>query len=226
MLNHYIKPNKEFNINADLFINPLLPEVIYTMGLLWADGNIHIDKNVREVELTSTYPDGDEFYKIMSSYGKWNYYKYNKQHKNYKHLKPRIIIKTNNRPLTTFFSLYDYKSKSVNSADKILNIIPTHLHYYWFRGLFDGDGGIYIKDKRVQITISGPYEQSWNYLTSMLTNVGVTFHLYRRISNKNHKCSYIQINGAKNSSKFLSYIYKNAETDKIYLTRKYKNGNN
>lgn len=215
------KSNDKYNVNADLFINPVNPKVIYTLGLLWADGNLNIQKNyMRSVCLKSTYPDGDEFYNIMSSYGKWNYYKYDKQNKRYKHLKPSIQIQTNNRPLVEFLTSVGYQSKSIDSADKILNIIPYYLQHYWFRGLFDGDGSLYIKNRTIQVVLCGPINQKWEYFTELLIKLGVSYAEKKIQSNKGNS-SIIRFTGANNCKRFLDYIYKDAHKDKIYLSRKY-----
>lgn len=223
MLKSCEKSNDQYNVNSDLFMNPTTPSVVYTLGLLWADGHIHIDKNIREIELSSTYPDGDEFYRIMSLCGKWNYYKYELKHKKYKKLKPRIVIKTNNRPLSDFLYSYGYGSKSEISADKILSIIPNDLKHYWFRGLVDGDGCIYVNKNRIQVSISGPYDQSWDYMKNLFSELSVTFELCSiKSKTKNHKSSRIRVSGRKNASKFLEYIYKDVRVDGIGLTRKFE----
>ena len=216
------KSNENYNVNADMFITPRIPSVIYTMGLLWADGTINTYKNShRAVCLKSTFPDGDEFYKIMSSFGKWNYYKYDVQNIKYKHLKPSIQIQTNNRPMVEFLESVGYRTKSVGSADSVLEIIPLELRHYWFRGLFDGDGCLYVKDRMVQVTLSGPINQSWKYLTDLLSNLGVSYSV-KQIITVRGSSSVVRFTGALNCKRFLDYIYKNATQDKIYLSRKYE----
>jgi hypothetical protein len=211
----YKKENNKYNVNADLFITPSNPSVIYTMGLLWADGTINIQKNyLREICLKSTFPDGDEFYSIMSSFGKWNYYKYNTK------TKPSIQIKTNNRPLVDFLLSVDYKSKTEFPADKILKIIPEKLQHYWFRGLFDGDGSLYIKNRTIQVVLSGPLQQDWSYLTILLDKLKVSYAI-KKIQSYKGTHSFVRFTGAINCKKFLNYIYNNAKEDKIYLSRKY-----
>jgi hypothetical protein len=219
-LNIYKKENKKFNVDANLFINPQLPEVIYSLGLLWADGHLNIQKNsLRSVCLKSTSPDGEEIYKIMSSYGKWNFYKYQSKNVRYKNLKPSITINTNNRPLVEFLEKMDYNSKH-KSADKILDIIPESLQYYWYRGVFDGDGCLYINKSTIQVVFSGPYDQDWNYLKKLLNKLKVTFKETKIITKKGHKSSNIRLTGRNNCKLFLLYIYQNVEGS-IYLTRKY-----
>lgn len=216
------KNNKDYNVDADLFINPTNPSVIYTLGLLWADGNLNKYKNsMRSICLKSTYPDGDEFYKIMSSFGKWNYYKYNLKNKHYKNLKPSIQIVTNNRPLFEYLELMGYSSKSITSADKILNTIPLNLKHYWFRGLFDGDGCLYVKGRTIQVIISGPLNQDWTYLSSLLDNLNVTYSI-KKINKKKTHSSFIRFTGANNCKIFLDYIYTGANDDCIFLSRKFQ----
>jgi len=209
------KPNNKFNVNADLFMIPTDPRVIYTLGLLWADGTLNVSGvAIREVGLKSTNPDAREFYKIMSSYGKWNRYEYKTK------WKPSVQIKTNNKPLVNFLLDMGYGSKSLVSADRILEKIPSYLHHYWFRGLLDGDGCIYVRKHIVQVAFSAPYEQDWFYLKTQLDQLGVTYGISQTITPRGHKSSMLRLTGKTNCLKFLSYLYRNE--DGIYLKRKYK----
>jgi hypothetical protein len=218
----YKKENKNFNVNADLFITPTIPSVIYTLGLLWADGTINIQKNyLREVSLKSTFPDGDEFFEIMTSFGKWNYYKYDIVSPHYKKLKPSIQIKTNNRPLVDFLTSVGYSPNSTDSPTKILNLIPLELRHYWFRGFFDGDGSLYVKNRCIQVVFSGNINQDWKFLTSILIFLGVSYSEKQVRTKKGHS-SFIRFTGAKNCKIFLDFMYSGANSDKIYLSRKYQ----
>ena len=219
-LQKYFKKNNEFKVNADLFIVPIIPEIIYSLGLLWADGYVYQKNNVNTVALKSTYPDGDEFYKIFQKTGNWNYYKYECKEKRWK---PSILLNTNNKPLANFLNEMDYHSKN-NSACKILSLIPENLKHYWFRGLFDGDGHI-SKDTKIhpQIIISSEYNQNWKYIDDLFKKLEISYYSKKRvISKKGHKSSRIRISNRKDCKRLLDYIYQNAENDGIYLNRKYQ----
>lgn len=196
------KPNNQFNVNADLFITPRDPRVIYTLGLLWADGTVNCQGvALREICLKSTNPDAKYFYKIMSSFGEWNRYEYPTK------WKPSIQIKTNNKPLAEFLLSVGYGSKSTCSADAILQLVPENFQHYWFLGLMDGDGCIYVKKHIVQIVFTGPYEQDWSYLTSLLIRLGVSFST-KKVQRVKSRFSFVRFTGKNNCGKFLKFIYQ------------------
>jgi LAGLIDADG-like domain len=215
-----IKEFNKYKVNPNTFINISIPESSYILGFMWADGYVNIKKGQCPIVIASTYPDSEEIYTIINKTGNWNYFRYeNKSHKTWK---DKVSITTNNFPLAQFLINNDYNAKSHESADKILSLIPENLKHYWFRGLFDGDGWIYHKNRAIQIGIASTYEQNWHYLERLCNELNVKYTIKKYISPKGYKSSCIRITGKLNCLKFLNYIYKNAENDKIFLNRKYQ----
>lgn len=202
------RPNSDFNINIEQFLDIQKPEVAYFLGFVWADGYI-----VRqELRLSILEDDMNIIKPTLNKIGKWNY---NLRVRNGG--RPICSAITNNRKLFKFLENNDYKIKSGASADKILRKIPEHLKHYFFRGLVDGDGHI-GKDK---ISISSNYEQDWNYVTNITKALTIDSYIYRNVVNSKSKYSVVEING-KNSLIFGNYIYQNIEIDKIGLNRKFE----
>lgn len=213
------KKNEYYAVNPDIFINPCTPKACYILGLLWADGCINIIKNNQfTVSLTTTYPDSNHFEKVFLDTGKWRVYK-TKRNPNWK---LSVNIVTNNRPLVEFLNRMSYKSKS-ESADLILSKIPKHLHHYWFRGFFDGDGCITVnKAGSWRICLSGPYEQDWSYIKKLFYMLNIKFIVKQKISNKGHRSSVVNICKKSDIIAFTEYIYQNANIDNLALPRKYQ----
>jgi intein/homing endonuclease len=214
IIDGYFKEHKDFKVNPEKFINPQALES-YLLGWLWADG--HLAKDVQEIIISIKKQDADIIKKHFLATGQWRVNDYKR--KKY----PDCIetkISTTNRPLFQFLKSMGYQSKS-ESPDKILSIIPKEFHKYWLRGLFEGDGCVHITKKANSVSISGPYEQNWDFLTNLLFELGIRCRHDKRVSNRGHKSSYVVISSSKGCVKFLQFIYEGADNDGMILPRKY-----
>jgi len=200
------RPNTDFNVNVEKFLDIKTAEVAYFLGFLWADGYV-----VRqELRLSILTVDMNIIKPTLNKIGKWNY---NERLRD--GYKPICTAITSNKKLFDFLIDNDFKIKSGASADKILNKIPNHLKHYFFRGLIDGDGCI---DKN-GVSISSNYTQDWSYVTDLTISLDINSYIYRKIQ-KSGKYSTIEINGI-HGLKFCEYIYKGREIDRIGLDRKF-----
>jgi hypothetical protein len=205
-------------MNIDFYENFIkldTPEKVYTLGLLWADGNIY--KQRLTIELNAE--DGNELLKPILSTGKWNV-RYRKRGK----WKQNVSFSKNNKLLAEFLSTFNYRSKSA-SPHEIFKMVPAHLLHYWFLGLSDGDGCFYIypNNKYAKFTITSEYEQDWCYLTDLLKRLGIPSYYYRKFIRTNGNSeSYVSLTAKSKVITFGDYIYQNYQNDKIGLTRKYK----
>lgn len=214
--------------DARPFLNIKTPEVAYILGLLWADGYIFSNKVTKQYRVciegleTDLYLLLDIFYKT----GKWNV---NRRIR--KNRKPQMTIATGNKYLYHFLIENDYEIKSKHSANKILSKIPENLKHYWFRGLIDGDGSLYLNKKRSmsQFNCSSCRDQEWNFFTNLLKKLGIKRYTIRpsvklknlKSTNKISYYSDIRITNRKEIIKLLDYIYKDFSIDNIGLKRKY-----
>lgn len=214
------KKYEDYNVNPTQFINPTTPECVYILGLIWADGGIFHKGKYANISLTTTYPDFLTFNPIMLKTGKWRmYFRKSELHPTWKE---RCDIITSNRPLVEFLIKNDYQSKSIESADKILSIIPNHLKHYWFRGLLDGDGHIHTDNKGSHsISFSSSIEQNWKYLENLCKSLNIKCKIKRRTSKKGHGQSSFSIYSMYKTIKFCEYIYNGYPEDNIGLKRKY-----
>ena len=214
------KKYEDYNVNPNQFINPTIAESAYILGLLWADGYAVCKSRHASVSLTTTHPDFLYLIPLMLKTGRWKtYFRKSKLHPTWKE---RCDIITTNRPLVNFLINHDYKSKSKESADKILSIIPVHLKRYWFRGLLDGDGYIHTDNTGChRISFSSTFDQNWNYLENLCKSLNIEYSIKRRTSKKGHKQSSFSVFGKYKTIKFCEYIYDGYPEDDIGLKRKY-----
>jgi hypothetical protein len=205
------RKNSSFKINVEQFLDITTEEVAYFLGYFWADGYVLESRN--EIRFEILNDDLINIKSVLDKIGKWNY-----------STRKRISVLgsaiTSNKKLTQFLLENDYKVKSKESADKILSKIPNNLKYYFFRGLVDGDGNLYINKKKQTVTITSSYEQEWYFLEEICKKLNIKYYVYRKVE-KNGKKSFFQINGT-NAKKFCDYIYQNRIEDNIGLNRKYE----
>lgn len=195
------RPNNDFNINIEQFLNIQKPEVAYILGFLWADG--YIIRN--EIRLEIVKDDLDHIKPILESIGTWTY-SYRDRNRNGVKTKTSGRAVTSNRKLKEFLACYDYDKKSYVSADKILSKIPNELKHYFFRGFVDGDGNIYPPKKR--ITLAGSLKQDWGFISKICDELKIKHNIYCN-SNKSTN-SVVEINGI-NGVIFGNYIFKGNE---------------
>jgi len=210
------KQNDKYNVNPAQFYNITSPIVAYILGVLWADGYLYRNKNQQTISLSMIESDAKELLPLFEKTGKWLSYLRKRKGK-----LPLLTISTNNRPLVSFLYEMDYKSKSYETATKILNRIPEDLQHYWFRGLFDGDGCLYHKNRCIQLTITSSYNQNWDYLETLCKKINVIYKIkHQKIIQNNHNNAYsfIRIINRESIKSFLDYIYAG---DIMGITRKF-----
>lgn len=215
-----MKSNINFNIHE--LINK--PEFIYVLGLLWADGNVFLKKSQykRQVTINMLSTDILEIIPIFQSFATW--YQYNFIPSGYSP-KQQTRLGLTSQPFCEFLLENHYQCKSYKSADKILNLIPDNLKYYWFRGLSDGDGCFYFNDKyktsKHTFSITSHDNQDWTYMINLSNFLHINYHISHFTNKYNTNGSSFRISSTKNIIKLGDFLYQNYSTDKIGLSRKF-----
>lgn len=219
-----IKKTSGFSVDPDQFFSAKTPEAAYVLGLLWADGYVlhkSNDGRIRNrVSISNQREDFDIFAKTLQKTGRWNI-----GYRKLKQRKEQGTAEISNRPLVEFLMAHDYRSKSTDSACKILSTIPAHLKHYWFRGLFDGDGCIYFNPSglHIKISIASSVGQDWKYLIDLFENVlNETSFRVNRTRTKSGNYSKFEVTKRSTILAFLNYIYNGYTEDKMGLPRKYE----
>lgn len=213
-----ISPEK-CNINPELFYSIKDKEVVYLLGLMWADGFMYQSptKHVSSLGFTMVKEDVETIKPMLDFIGKWNYYERKQPVETWR---PSINVITNNKRIYDFLIENDYDKKSYISADKILSKIPDELKHYFFLGLIDGDGCFYYYKPKTgstlrQFALASSYEQDWSYFENLCIKLGIKYKI-KRTNGKKSSSSYIRITNKDGIIKLGNYIYQ----DNIGLIRK------
>lgn len=221
-------------------MNLLNDHFIYTLGFIWADGNVKEKKQkffskkkqkesiflIPNISIEIIKEDMDVLYKNVFSKSEieWGNI-YNRKRNNWKE-QSRIINR--NKSLFNFLVENNYNIKSSKEPEKILSVIPKEKRYLWWRGYSDGDGCFYIsKDLYIfHYSISGPYECSNSCFINILKEIGIQDKniekKHTKSKGKNSKWSSVRIHNRNDCTIWGNYIYQNADKDGIGLKRKYE----
>jgi hypothetical protein len=211
------KPFDKRNVNPCPFItvDQMKPIHAYLLGFIWADGHVSFKYKACSIEARFVTDDALDILPLFRQTGKWGEYTQTPQG-----CREATIVKTNNRPFAEFLDKMDYVTKSSAPATKILKFIPSELHRYWWLGCIDGDGCFHIPKKPGQeISISSTLDQNWEHLEQLAPQIGVDYHLARRIE-KTGTSSEIRIVKKASCSKLIHYLYP--QSYEFGLKRKYQ----
>jgi len=207
----------------------------YTLGLLWADGCIqqytgktkytkkdlsvaYSISHYNYVSLEVAKEDMDEFLPILRQSGiEWSSEYVRKRNSSWK---ATSTVKSTGIAIYNYFYALGYKEKT--SPSKVIDIIPEDLKLYWFRGFFDGDGGVYYLKRRHlrQIQFAGPKDYDWQFLQSFLYELRISPVQVYNTKNKKGEGSALRFSGKQNLKKFFDSVFN--DEDQVYLYRKYK----
>ncbi len=200
------KTTGEFTVNEKMFISNIDKITSYLLGLLWADGYLAIKnrKNSKtyRIILSLKQSDGEYIKELLQHTGKWSFC-VNKSGKNIQY-----SFHCANTLLCQFLEENDYREKSYKSPSKILNIIPSEYHSYFYLGYLDGDGCIYTKNSDSRIIFTSGIKQEWDFLENLCAYLGCKFTITRVIrKGRDSKYSSFSLYGRSNCLLFGDFIY-------------------
>lgn len=206
--------NKKF-IDLEQFFNSkhITKESAYILGLMWADGNINSKRY--SVTVTCVRSDLEQLNHIFKKTGDWKIY-YRQQTKN---RQPQQTFYFGSKVFAQKLEEFDYKNKSVVSANRVLSIIPDELKHYWWRGFSDGDGCFY-SNKNYQFFFTGSLNQDWDFVENVWKQLDINYTLSKSLSDRGN-CSRAKISNKSGIIKFGEYIYRDYLDDRIGFKRKY-----
>lgn len=215
----WTKNNKSFEsytVNPNKIINLDSPEASYALGLLWADGTI---QHNNEIRLETVSEDADHYFKILLKLGQWN-----RSFRKRPNRQAQSTIYISNKPIVRFLRSLGFISRREVNMDLVLKHIPLELHRYFFIGLIDGDGCYYFSPDRrcCQFSISARKNQDWSTLEHLFKTLDIYFGVGRSKINSKSQYSYIRTTGIPNISKLCNYLYQKQEDTLFTLPRKLK----
>lgn len=199
---------------SDFLINLSHPINVYLLGFLWADG--HVDKKYG-IKLEIKTSDFNVIKPLFQYYGFKNFKE--RYRSNSKNSQTSFYI--GNKSLNIYLQELEYREKSYIAPSRVLNIIPKHNHYLWWRGYFDGDGCFYTKGSNHSFTVWSSINQDWIELYNLFNTLNISsYHTSTYIrKNGTHCSSCVKISKQDDILKLGTYIYK--DNLNIGLTRKY-----
>lgn len=196
-----------FNLNS--------PKIVYLLGLIWADGSLH-----NSINLSMVSEDLDE---ILQKLDINNLLlgcsiKTRQQRENWK---PQTTLLFGNKEIINFLKENGYTVGRFGEP-KILELIPKKLHYYWFRGLMDGDGCYYVSTKNRDYTISlaGQSKSTYFYIQNLCQELNIKAHITCGQNKSGSKYSRVTIQSLEDIKKFINFIYPN-NINELGLDRKF-----
>lgn len=226
-----MKAFNQYSVHPEQFLNVQTAEVAYILGMIWADGHLAGKAGQSTlVLLTQQADDMRDIAKTLDKTGRWRY--------NPKPVgtneQPSIIANISNKVIATHLAKHGYKGKSTGSATAILETIPMHLKHYFFRGVFDGDGNLFLRKKSEENgfdkgwCIASDYEQDWSYMEKLFEELNAEYKICRTISKKEketgrrNRGSVFVVRRDRDIRRIMEYIYQGRENDGIGLERKWK----
>ena len=198
-------------------------EIAYILGLLWADGHVSFANNPSKtpiVKHTAKDDDNQIFKEILQFSGNWNTFTCKNIGSYAKTPKTISINWVSSRILGNFLIENQYRNK-IESPDLILSRIPEDLKSYWFRGFFDGDGSVTIKNKgHHSIAFTGHEKQNWNFIIELFNSIGIANYKKRIVESRGGKSSQVRISNKKDLIRFENYIYSDYDDNQMGLHRK------
>lgn len=179
---------------------------IYFLGFLWADGNVSKKTNSIRIEIKKL--DSIDIDSIINPFLNFKKY-YRQRKKDGKNFGGEICsFNKCDKELKNFLVECNYINKSKSNQDKILYKIPPELKHYFWRGYFDGDGGLCIKNRN-EISFWSTIEQDWKSLKDILEYLKIEHYTISTYTRKNgkHKSSCLSFRCAEEVKKFITYIY-------------------
>ncbi len=194
-------------------------EFVYFLGFLWADG--YICKRTNSIEINIKQDDFENLSVPLGKFIHWNIFYKQRFINGKKYGAKQIKAQKSLSWLKPFLLEHGYGNKSGGDPASILSMIPQKLHFFWWRGYFDGDGCIALsKNGCRNLAFWSTIDQNWSSLIAMMTHIEVPFKVYlyeRKCGNS----SALTVTRTSSIIKIRNYLYPDGY-DGIGLMRKFE----
>lgn len=206
-----------------IFVNGITSESAYILGLILSDGCLSYDIHSHRYRITITMNEFELIESLRSSYAP------TKKLYSYKHRLGKSIsysfISTNDFDVKFLMSIGIKERKSDNIRfPKIENKYVSHI----IRGIFDGDGSVYINKTKTKYNSKIKYYQYINAsfttgsnefandIKDILVQNGIDAKIVKD-SRKKHLCWYVKVYSKDSIEKLYNYLYSDSV---LFLKRK------
>jgi len=210
---------KTNNINERFLTDLTIPENLYLLGRIWADGYI----SKYRIDIHGVWVDMEYLFPYLTSMGIFTIRHEQKKKNGLDYGKPQCVVGFSKTKFKNFVEITDLENKSTSNQDKLLELIPEHLHNHFWRGYFDGDGCIFLRKNGsgAKLTFWSTLDQDWKSLIDLFNKFNVTYNINEYIrKNGTHKSSMIEVGRSKDIKIIMDYFYENSNG--IMLNRKYE----
>ena len=195
----------------------------YWLGFLYADGCINElhNKNKKptlNLELTLCKSDENHLNKLKNCLMSDVPIKYRKTKFNDKEYDSCRITINCTKLCRDLIRLKCIPNKTYDIKFPTFDIVPHEYMRDFIRGYFDGDGCIYINEKRIQINFTGMFDMLKG-ISDFLISEKILRVLPKIYKDKRSNAQQMYIYGKDSIKEILDYLYKNCN---IYLDRKYQ----
>lgn len=206
---------RKYNLNEHYFDNIDNQDKAYCMGLLYADG-CHCENNYT-INLSLQERDKDILVKInqlIESNRPLKFTDYNSKNSNWSNQYQLLINSKYMSQQLSALGMMTNKSLKLTFPDWLNDDLIPH----FLRGYIDGDGHLSNNPKDARMSLVGTLDfcESVKAIIKDKLNINCSIYFCHGVTDKPTRT--LQIAGRNQVSKFLDYIYKDAN---LYLERKY-----
>lgn len=218
--------------NVDNIIEPKCIGSVYSLGYLWADGNIN-KSSCRLTSINLVENDAVNLFSILNNVSTgWRIGKpikktWKNKHGEVKNAQNQRIIRSYSQKLYYFLSNNGYGNKSTINFDAIFSKIPCNLQQYFILGLFDGDGSFNYQYRQNKYhsgewVITAEYDYDWSTLKRFCDHNQIKYSVYQLVVPLGRVSRFI-VRRKDSLIKLFDILYKN---EFVGLERKYLKFNN
>ena len=212
---------RKYPIVEDFFDEIDTEEKAYVLGLLYADGWNHTERNVVGIGLKESDKEIlDKITSLIQPTKPLGYYKKNKLKKGFENSQNEYRLVIANKHISErLVELGCVKAKTHNLKFPTEEQVPSHLIRHFIRGYFDGDGSV-SGDKQKQFCLVGTIDFLLPLQQILIEELGFSeTKLEQRHKDRDNNIRSLRYCGVIQCITFRDWLYKDAT---IYLERKKK----
>lgn len=216
-----MNPHHRQNVIREGFLTDLTDKRnVYMLGRIWADAHVSFAKNSIKIECLHT--DSQSVDSICAANGIITTYQRQRLRDGKPFGRLQYSVQFSLLPMKNEMLRWGYDTKACPLT--LLQEIPTHLRHYWWRGYLDGDGGLYLSRRKVELAFWSTEDQDWSFVKKLFQELGheEAIRTIRYDRKGGTQCSSTAVTWQQTAIRaFLSYAYQGDDVAEIGLSRKH-----